>query len=125
LKAIPSPFDENFFALGNNQEFVRVTSLAGTQSRTKEAEVIMKRLWHQIAARLRDEQAGTRLVVPAKRWKWKRLGCRRCALSKIEWEKLLLFWEPLLLRAICLSRLCRTFVALGLTWKRAPGIRYC
>ena len=29
--------------------------------------MIMKRKWHQIAARPRDEQAGTRLVVPAKR----------------------------------------------------------
>jgi hypothetical protein len=48
----------------------------------------MKRKWDQIAARPRDEQAGTRLVVPAKRWKWKRFGCRRCTLSKIEWEKL-------------------------------------
>jgi hypothetical protein len=53
--------------------------------------VIMKRTWHQIAARPRDEQAGTRLVVPAKAWKWKRLGCRSSKLSNIERVKLLPF----------------------------------
>ena len=83
--------------------------------------MIVKRKWHQIAASPRDEQAGTRLVVPAKAWKWKRLGCRRSTLSGIEREKLYRF-RALLPRAVCLTRLCRAFVAFGLTWALVDSV---
>ena len=96
----------------------------------------MKRKWDQIAARPRTEQAGTRLVVPAKRWKWKRFGCRRCTLSKIELGEALPFrhrccFAPSVYALVQNVHSIRADVGGWLMpirfgrWKRAPGIRYC
>ena len=49
--------------------------------------MIMKRKWHQIAAHPRDEQAGTRLVVPAKPANESTSAAGVVTLSKIEREK--------------------------------------